>query len=425
VPSPTGLSKDLPKTHSHHGPRAAHSHNNQTAASVAAIKPPNPSPVPVVIPRPKLTVNSKAVLDAVAGRPRHHLGDVIYNPILKPSRLISNVPSNRGFSSTPTPLPWAMINGKENCTLTMKVARTHLTPIAREEITSRRALWGTDIYSDDSDVIAACIHQGWIRGEWADDVEVDLLDLDGGLSNGLDKDTSSAARKRERENLERAKMEAHAAIELTKPPISGPVHVPPDRDMHVTLLILPRLEKYASTTRFGLQSREFGGVYNGRKSVHDGISFMIMELRWVENGAGAQSRLRGRARRERIRKAMGEVDVASGIGMNGVDFEEKRADVQRIRQEIFGHKSNGEFVSSDAKDGGRGEAIRRTPSEGDKENRPFETTDGRNGGSTTGGVGIRSEGRRSESGSGNEIVEGILRRVQEIAADQPMGSEGS
>ncbi|KAK4130797.1 hypothetical protein BT67DRAFT_458444 [Trichocladium antarcticum] len=48
----------------------------------------------------------------------------------------------------------------------MKIGKKHLTPASREEITRRRALWGTDVYTDDSDVISACIYAGWIRSEW-------------------------------------------------------------------------------------------------------------------------------------------------------------------------------------------------------------------------------------------------------------------
>lgn len=109
---------------------------------------------------------------------------------------------------------------------------------------------------------------------------------------------------------------------LTAPPTTGPVQVPLHRDLQVTVMILPALEKYASTTRFGIQSREFGGTYNGRKSSHDGISFMVTGIRWVD-GAAPQSRLRGKARRERIRKAMGEIqralviDLGEGPKQNG------------------------------------------------------------------------------------------------------------
>jgi hypothetical protein len=69
---------------------------------------------------------------------------------------------------------------------------------------------------------------------------------------------------------------------LTEPPPKGPMHVPLDRDCHITILILPLLEKYSSTTRFGMRSREWGGEHDGYKGVHDGLSFMIMSVRWVD-----------------------------------------------------------------------------------------------------------------------------------------------
>lgn len=168
----------------------------------------------------------------------------------------------------------------------------------------RRAVWGTDVYTDDSDVVAACIHAGWIRGEWGKDVDVDLLDLY----------KPSPTSKKQRT----VPAEQHLEV-LNSPPASGPVHVPVDRDLHVTLLILPCLEKYGSSTRFGIQSREFGGTYNGRKSIHDGISFMITSVRWVD-GAAPQSRLRGKARRDRIRKAMSEVNRSQVVDIGGKEM---------------------------------------------------------------------------------------------------------
>jgi hypothetical protein len=135
----------------------------------------------------------------------------------------------------------------------------YLTPEIRAEITSRKAVWGTDIYTDDSDVIAACIHQGWFRGEWDEDVDTSLLGLE----------------------LKEGPPDSPKAY-LTEPPPKGPMHVPLDRDCHITILVLPLLEKYSSTTRFGMRSREWGGEHDGYKGVHDGLSFMIMSVRWVD-----------------------------------------------------------------------------------------------------------------------------------------------
>jgi hypothetical protein len=224
-----------------------------------------------------------------------------------------------------------MIKDNENSTLIFKVPRIHLTSSAREEITARRAVWGTDVYTDDSDVVAACIHAGWIRGKWPDDVDVHLLDLQKPASKS---------------KLRTSPAEQHLEV-LNSVPASGPIDVPADRDLHVTLLILPTLEKYASSTRYGILSREFGGTYNGRKSVHDGLSFMILSMRWVD-GAAPQSRLRGKERRERMHKAwsvmnrmqdveLGEKEVLSKVAVRGQD---ETKDGQLRRSEGEGNKEN-------------------------------------------------------------------------------------
>ncbi|KAG7116452.1 hypothetical protein HYQ44_007071 [Verticillium longisporum] len=250
--------------------------------------------------------------------------------------------------------------------MTVKVSRTHLTKEAREEITYRRALWGTDVYTDDTDVVAACIHGGWIRGEWSN-VDVNMLDLDRGILF-QDKEPIPNKRRKDKERDEQARQEANMATYLDKAPNTGPVQVQPDRDMQVTILILPRLEKYSSTVRFGVKSREWGGTYGGRKSVHDGISFMITAIRWVDNGAGAQNRLRGKARRERMRRAMAEVKAVNWPEGNGSD--QAATTVTSVdmtgawRKTAEAKAANGQANPAD-KDG-------KAPSDGDKENQPAE-----------------------------------------------------
>lgn len=238
--------------------------------------------------------------------------------------------------------------------MTMKIGREHLTPAAREEITSRRAVWGTDVYTDDSDVIAACIHAGWIRGEWPEEVDVDLLGLDEGFhvsdihENGVLRDGTKND----------ASGDKNLTV-LTAPPSNGPMMVPEGRDLHVTLLILPTLERYASTTRFGIKSREWGGPAgdgeDARPSAkHDGISFMITEIRWVTNGGASQNRLRGKARRERIRKALREVALGPAWAGGVRNTTESRDSGSEKSGEVTGGwwKSN----------------LSKPPSESDKEN---------------------------------------------------------
>lgn len=297
--------KGLPVPHHHHPPRPIHTHQHQPAKQAVT------NSAPVIPPKSKTIISSKAVLESVSDRPRHHLGDFIYDPGLKPGRLVPSTSTHRAFASNPKPLPWDMIKNKENCILTVKVARIHLSSIAREEITSRGYLWGTDVYTDDSDVVAACIHSGWIKGEWAEDVDNSVLDIDQGVADKRRKKPTNSTVDLESEDL------------ITVPPPSGPMSIPAQRDLHVNVLILPRLVKYYSSTRHGISSREFGGDYGHRHSVHDGISYMIKSVRWVENGAQPQARLRGKARRERMRKAMRE--VKGGLdNINGIDLDKDK-----------------------------------------------------------------------------------------------------
>ncbi|KAK0384288.1 hypothetical protein NLU13_8376 [Sarocladium strictum] len=263
---------------------------------------PKPKPVPLP-PKPKTIISSSAVMETASKYPRHHLGDFIYEAGLKASRLVPNNPNHRGFSSNPKPLPWDVIQGKINCTLTVKVPQIHLSSMSREEITARSYLWGTDVYTDDSDVVAACIHSGWIKGEWSEPVDTEMLDAD----------ANEGKRRKKALPLEPI---IHEGLITSTP---SPMPVPEDRDLHVNVLILPRLVKYGSTTRHGITSREFGGEFGARHAVHDGLSYTIQSLRWVENGAQPQARLRGKARRERMRKAMMEVQGTLANNLSGAD----------------------------------------------------------------------------------------------------------
>lgn len=353
---PSSGDKAVVAPHHHHVARPVHTHH------APAAKPQNVAPV--IPPKPKLIITSKAVLESVANRPRNHLGDFIYEPGLKAQRLLPKTPTHRSFVSNPTPLPWEMIKDKENCTLTVKIPRVHLSPVAREEITARGYLWGTDVYTDDSDVVAACIHSGWIKGEWSEEVDSSMLELEPGSDS-----------KRRKGKTANGVVDLDSEGLITSPPTSGPMPVPAQRDLHVNILILPRLTKYASTNRYGITSREFGGEYGNRHSIHDGISYMIKSIRWVENGAQPQARLRGKARRERMRKAMWEVK-ASFENINGHEREQEKERINKLRGEISGnwwkngHEENDHAQESPAKDGDKeNHSAGSTPGAADKANK--------------------------------------------------------
>jgi hypothetical protein len=267
--------------HHHHIQRPHHHHHVTPAKPVAQVN--------TVVPLRKVTIRNQEVLDVVAGLPRKHLGHDYYKSTLEPDPLVPkrNFTTGRGFASTPKPFP--RFEGFENCTYTIKVPRVHLLEISREEITSRRALWGTDIYTDDSDVIAACIHQGWFKGAWPQGVDESLLGLE------LNEDGA---------------VQPTPSIDAIwmQPPPSGPADVPKHRDLHVTIVVLPLLNKYGSVTRFGIKSREWGGKYDGYHSVHDGLSFMILSIQWVDGVDGEEGRS-GHTRREIRAQQLREAEI--------------------------------------------------------------------------------------------------------------------
>jgi hypothetical protein len=361
MPSPTGgFIRDLHAAHHHHvAPRSTPGNHTQTTNAKAVA----PAPQPMVIPKPKkIVAGNQAVLDTVANLPRNHLGDVPYEVKLKPARLQdprTGRPPRYGYQSTPVPLPWDLIKDNLNCTLTVKVSKQHLVPAAREEITSRRALWGTDIYTDDSDVVAACIHGGWIRGEWPEEVDVDMLDLYA---------TDDKDKKGKRSGPAKLAPQANNMVVLDAPPKGGPQNVPENQDLQVTVLILPPLEKYSSSCRFGIRSREFGSEVADasglqHRAKHDGLSFMIMGLRWVNNGAGTQNRLRGKARRERIRRALREVELGPVWAAKSLNVDAGKA-AEAAQQPAAPIDGDVEMTGNWWKHRGT------PPSEGDKENFP-------------------------------------------------------
>lgn len=198
------------------------------------------------------------------------------------------------FSSKMKPIP--VFEGKDNSTFTIRVPRYYLTSsesgtdenFSLEEICKRRQLWGSDIYSDDSDVVAAAVHSGWIKGdfgEWNQDLR-DICD-----------------------NLSEQGADEEATMSMSARP-KKPVKIPEGYDAHITVLVLPPLEKYASTHQHHIWSR-------GWEKTHDGMSYMIHSIEFVDEGPASRFTERGAAGRK-SRMALEEAnrrEAAAGLLM--------------------------------------------------------------------------------------------------------------
>ncbi|KAJ5501063.1 hypothetical protein N7527_012184 [Penicillium freii] len=281
-----------PSSHNHHQHHHHHHHHAPRSATIPAVSP---------IREPRTTVNLEPLLSSVAHLPRHHLGSTLYTPRISPPTAKSSLDSSKfGYTTTPQPLP--RFEQRENCTFTVRVPRFRINQSHREEICARRALWGTGVYTDDSDPVAAAIHSGFIRGAWGDDVDESMLDLE-------IKDTYQHA----------PPPDATDGDSPTKGPRLPPIP-PTDRDLHITLLVLPRVAQYDSTLMFGLKSRKWAGH-------HDGMSFKVHAVDWVDEGVARGEERSGEARRKRLRTLMQTGRICTGPAMAKID-DLRRSGVQ-------------------------------------------------------------------------------------------------
>lgn len=282
--------------HHHHHHHHHHHPPPRSLASSAAAMP--------VLREPRTIVNIEPLLASVVHLPRHHLGSTLYAPhIGVPTEKESLESAKFGYTTTPQPIP--RFDGKENCTFTVRVPRFRIDASHREEICARRALWGTGVYTDDSDPVAAAIHSGFIRGAWGEDVDTNMLDLEirDSYQHAPQGETAASGSK---------SGDAKPRI----PPIP-----PPDKDLHITLLILPKLERYESSVLFGIKSRSWGGT-------HDGVSFKVLRIDWVDEGVGRGEERGGEARRKRLRNMMRTGRICTGPGL--VKLQQLRGNAVQI-----------------------------------------------------------------------------------------------
>ena len=272
VPQQVGMAA----THHHHHhhpthPRGGHHHHHPTKRAAS-------------VPIPTITVVNRDLLDSIKDSPCSHLGSTLYKPALSlPSNKHILLDSKFAFDSTPNPIP--RFENKINCTFTVRVPRAYLGSSedtedttnqalgGLEEICKRRALWGTGVYTDDSDVVVAAVHDGWLRGDFGEYNE-DLHEL-------FD-DTD-----------EQKPLLSTSSLLKEKP--QRPVRIPSNTDMRVTVLILPPLEAYASSTINNIHSRSWG-------SDHDGMSFKIHSVEFVDEPRTSRySERTPEARRQRMK----------------------------------------------------------------------------------------------------------------------------
>lgn len=293
--------------HHHHIHPPSHLHHHHLTGSTqprTATTGPNPTPTAPAVRKPTLRISNQAVLDAVKHLPRNHLGSELYDPKIelagpRPVSTVTNAPKDgvrRVYK------PSREFTEKDlNCTFTIRIPRFYLLPSERQRVCADRVLWGCDIYTDDSDPLAAAIHAGWIRGEWSEDVDTAQLGLAGPFPQDLDDEGVPEV--------------------VLDPPATGGGFIPPaDMDLHVTLLVLPALKRYAEAARNGVLSRAWGPN-------HDGCSVSVLRLMWVDEGCGRAMARTGAARRQERRRKW-----EAGGAVRGMIRAEKEAAARAAEQ---------------------------------------------------------------------------------------------
>ncbi|KAK9446826.1 uncharacterized protein V1518DRAFT_422738 [Limtongia smithiae] len=97
-----------------------------------------------------LTVESASVYAAASAFPSHNLGSLVYTPTPPPANSVD---------SRCAILP--RLDDRVNSIIQVRIARRFLLRNANPHVTRRR-VWGTDVYTDDSDVVAALYHAGFL-----------------------------------------------------------------------------------------------------------------------------------------------------------------------------------------------------------------------------------------------------------------------
>lgn len=240
----------------------------------------------------KKVVKTAQIMAQVLKQPRRHLGTYTYNPqILVPEEpaATGGLNSDSDIMIKPNLLPAFDCPSQVNGTIHVRVPHMWLADRERRLVCQTRNVWGTGIYTDDSDPVAAAIHMGWLRPSF---------------SSGVDDALLSRIVKDQNPKVEVAKE--------FKPP-STPMEMCKGQDLRIELVVMPQLESYSGTARFGFSSRSWSE--NEGNAVHDGVSFAVLGCEFVKAGleerrtgrTGTEKRARLRAQMEaRVRAAKNE-----------------------------------------------------------------------------------------------------------------------
>lgn len=219
--------------------------------------------------KPRKTIRISSVIAAAKRLRRRHIGSFRYSPRIESADGSKTTNAKFDVSVHPNLLPSFSSANQVNCTYSVRVPDLWMQKRERQLICRECYLWGSGIYTDDSDIVAAAMHSGFIKSMPPDNVD-DVL-------------------------LQRILNTQNTKIEGLLDPPDQPLEPEVGKDAIITLLVLPNLDQYPGSNRFGICSRTW--PESNAKTEHDGVSFVVLKVEFVTGGF--ESRRMGRTGKEK------------------------------------------------------------------------------------------------------------------------------
>lgn len=269
----------------------------------------------------QVSVDNKDVLEFASKFPRYHLGSLLYTPTPTADTYKELSISGWQFKSGrehPPLLP--ELRGYINSIITVRIPSQFITDIQNNPHYVNRAIWGTDVYTDDSDVLNILKHNGFLPHSQSELGELGELRKDEAQVQ-----RSTPGNKDNAENIKQTVNNLAQFVNI----VGG--------DIHVDLIILPPLASYRSLYRNGLNSREW-------TTPHDGMSIAVYGVRYGEVSSAVDSINSAGIKKRRIDElvAMSEQGGPGGDdGTTGTGWKLSFEAWRKIKAELDEKKKTG------------------------------------------------------------------------------------
>lgn len=221
----------------------------------------------------EIIIDNNEVLNFASKFPRKHLGSLLYTPyptrsthrqlsVFQPSEYNTPEPNDKDTEIVPL-LP--EMREYINSIVTVRILSYQINDLQNNKNYLNRAIWGTDIYTDDSDVLLILKHNGFLPN----------------IDNELENTINSGANYRATEKRTPGNQTQPQNIDQTVNNFRHFVNII-GGDIHVDLIILPTLNSYKGIYRNGVNSRDW-------KTGHDGVSIAIHGVRYGEINSAVEN----------------------------------------------------------------------------------------------------------------------------------------